>query len=144
MDRWLIPTIAAVVALAIGFGIGAAVYGDDEPDDVASEANTATPDETATPDADSGDQETCLAALEAAEQDVQAEERTSVLLDEYESVINRASKALADFDTRRLEQLLTEVEALNRRSERLIDESRNADISSAIDTCRSVLGVNDI
>lgn len=144
MDRWLIPTIAAVVALAIGFGIGAAVYGDDERGEAATETETEAPGTAATPDVDAAGNETCLAALEAAEQDVQAEQRTSALLDEYESVLNRTTKALADFDTRRLEQLLTEVEALNRRSEQLIEDSRSADISSAIDTCRSVLGVDEV
>lgn len=138
MDRWLIPVIAAVAALAIGFGIGAAVYGDDDADVTVPETETA--EASPTPDAEG--QQTCLAALDAAEQDVQAEQRTSDLLDEYESVIDRATDALADFDTRRLEQLLTEVEALNRRSDRLIDESRDADISSAIDTCQRVLGTD--
>lgn len=140
MDRWVIPAIAAIAALAIGFGIGAAVYGDDDPDVATPETETA--EATPTPAADAEGQQTCLAALEAAEQEVQAEERTSTLLDDYESVINRATEALADFDTRRLEQLLTEVEELNRRSDRLIEESRDADISSAIDTCQSVLGTD--
>lgn len=146
MNRWLAAGIAVVVGLAIGFGIGAAVYGDDEPEEITSgtDVATTTPEPSPVVSPDPAAQETCLAALDAAEQDVQAEERTSDLLDRYETVIMQATEALADLDTRRLEELLTEVEQLNERSERLIDDSRNADISSAIETCRSVLGVNDI
>lgn len=141
MDRWLIPVVAAVIALVVGFGIGALVYADDA--DTETEADVATPSPTA-PVVDPAGQETCLAALDAAEQDVQAEERTSALLDDYENVIERSTEALADFDTRRLEQLLTEVEELNRRSDSLISDARNADISAAIDTCRSVLGAEEV
>lgn len=145
MNRWLAAGIAVVVGLAIGFGIGAAVYGDDEPEEgSATDVATTTPEPSPAVSPDPAAQETCLAALDAAEQDVQAEERTSDLLDRYESVIMEATEALADFDTRRLEELLTEVERLNERSESLIEDSRNADISSAIDTCRSVLGVADM
>lgn len=144
MNRGLAAGIAVVVGLAIGFGIGAAVYGDDETEETGSGTDVATTTPEPSPAADPAAQETCLAALDAAEQGVQAEERTSDLLDRYESVIMEATEALADFDTRRLEELLTEVEQLNERSERLIEDSRNADISSAIETCRSVLGVNEV
>lgn len=139
MNRWLIPAIAGVAALGIGFGIGAVVYGNDDEDGTTAETDVAsTPDDVAS--ADPAAQQTCLAALDAAEQDVEAEERTAALLERYQSVLNEGSEALAEFDTRRLEQLLTEVEALNRRSQELVDDSRDADISSAIETCRSVLG----
>lgn len=135
-DRWVAPAIAAVVALAAGFGIGALVYADDA--DTTEGAQVApAPTVTVTP---AVDQETCLAALEAVEQDVQAEERLSTLLDEYEDVIGRSASALSDFDTRELERLLSEVEDLNVRSEELIADSRDTDLQAAIDTCREVLG----
>lgn len=136
MDRWLAPALAAVVALAVGFGIGALVYRDDAAD-TAPAPVTPAPTVTVTEEVDD---ETCLAALEAAEQDVQAEQRLSNLLDEYEDVIDRSATALSDFDTRELERLLSEVEALNARSEALIEDSRTTDLSAAIDTCREVLG----
>ncbi len=144
MDRWLIPVLAALVALAIGFGLGALVYGEDDAGSTTAEPEVAaTPETTATP-IDEAERQTCLAALEAAEQDVQAEQRLASLMDDYESVIERATEALTELDTRRLEQLLTEVEALNARSEQLIDDSREADVSAALDTCRSVLGAEEI
>lgn len=143
MDRWLMPVLAALVALAIGFGVGALVYGDDADPTTTDPDVAATPEATATP-IDEADRQTCLAALEAAEQDVQAEQRLAGLMDDYESVIERATEALTELDTRRLEQLLTEVEALNARSEQLIDDSRQADVSGALDTCRSVLGADEI
>lgn len=143
MNRWVIPAIVAVVALAVGFGIGAAIYAGDDQDASVDVDSTTTPEDTETMSADPEAQQTCLAALDAAEQDLQAEERTSALLERYQSVLNDASEALAEFDTRQLEQLLTEVEALNRRSQRLVDDSRDADISSAIETCRSVLGATE-
>lgn len=144
MDRWWIPVVAAVAALAIGFGIGAAVYGGEDPETAASEPAPVESEDTGAHPVDAEVQETCIAALDAAEQEVGAEQRTSDLLNEYESVINKATEALSDFDTRRLEQLLSQVETLNERSRRLIDETRNADISSAIETCRSVLGTGEI
>lgn len=136
MDRWLAPALAAVVALAAGFGIGALVYRDDATE-TAPVPVTPAPTVTVTEEVDD---ETCLAALEAAERDVQAEQRLSDLLDEYEDVIGRSATALSDFDTRELERLLSEVEALNARSEGLIEDSRTSDLSAAIDTCREVLG----
>jgi hypothetical protein len=139
MDRWLVPLVAAVVALAVGFGIGTAVSTDEGTDITAPEVDS---DDAATPTIETEVQETCIAALDAAEQEIQAEQRTSELLDDYENVIGEATDALADFDTRRLETLLSEVETLNRRSDRLIDETRNADISAALDTCRDVLGTD--
>lgn len=142
MDRWLIPVVAAVVALAIGFGLGALVYADDD-----AEPATADPGVAATPDAtpaDETDRQTCLAALEAAEQDVQAEQRLADLVNEYESVINRSAEALSELDTRRLEQLLAEVEELNIRSKSVIDDTRAADVGAAVDTCRTVLGADDV
>lgn len=144
MDRWLVPVVAAVVALAVGFGVGMAVSSDEEPELTAPEIDSTESDEAATPAVDAEVQGTCIAALDAAEQEIEAEQRTSELLDEYETVIGEATEALGDFDTRRLEELLSEVESLNRRSERLIDETRNADISAALDTCRSVLGTSEI
>lgn len=145
MDRWLVPVIAAVVALAVGFAIGAAVYADDDPASTATGPDVvATPDETAPAGLDEASRQTCLAALDGAQEDVQAEQRLSGVLNDYESVIERATDALSDFDTRRLEQLLSEIEELNRRSQRLINDTRQADVTGAIETCRSVLGVNDI
>lgn len=139
MDRWIAPIVAAVLALVVGFGIGALVYADDEAD-----TTTTAPETTPAPTAvatDDGGNETCLAALEEVEQDVEAEQRVADLVDEYENIIGRSAMALSDFDTRRLEELLSEVEDLNERSERLIDETRTTDVSAAIETCRSVLGV---
>lgn len=142
MDRWAAPAIAAVVALAIGFGIGAFVYADDDAAETAPAPEVAlSPTDADTAEAD---QETCLSALEEAEQDVEAEQRIADLVDSYEDIIDRSVDALADFDTRRLEQLLSELEELNQRSERLIDDTRQMDISAAIETCRSVLGVDEV
>lgn len=138
MDRWLVPAIAAVAALAIGFAIGAAVSGGD--DAVPTEPTTEQDEEEVVTETDPEVQETCLAALDAAEQEVQVEQRTSDLLDEYEDVVVRATEALADFDTRRLEQLLSEVETLNRRSDRLVDDARTAELEEALETCRTLLG----
>lgn len=141
MDRWLVPVVAAVVALAVGFGIGTAVSNEEETDITAPPVES---DDTPTPTLDTEVQDTCISALDAAEQEIEVEQRTSELLDEYETVIGEATEALGDLDTRRLEELLSEVEALNRRSDRLIDETRNADVSAALDTCRSVLGTDEI
>lgn len=144
MDRWLIPIVAAVVALALGFGLGALVYADDDAEPATADPGVAaTPDATAAP-VDETDRQTCLAALESAEQDVQAEQRLADLMNDYESVIERSTEALSELDTRRLEQLLTEVEELNIRSKSVIDDSREADVGAAIDTCRTVLGADDV
>lgn len=144
MNRWVPTVIAALVALGIGFGIGAAVFSDDDADERGNGAVApTTPSDIETPDplTDEG-RDTCLDALASVEQDLEAEQRTSRLLERYEDVLGRSVDAISQLDTRRLEELLSEVEELNRRSQELLDDSRSADVSGALETCRTVLGAD--
>jgi len=128
-QKWVGIAGAAIVAFLVGLGAGLLLTDDsaEEDSDGAQVAPTPSGDVPAV----------CLEAIEAARNELMLRSEGLETALRYPDLARAAARAVRDLDTRRLEELLTEFEALNEQMRELVDRATADQFSSLADECEA-------
>jgi hypothetical protein len=128
-QAWVRIAGAAVAAFLAGLGAGILLT-----DDAREEGDDGEP---AAPAANGDVPAVCLEAIEAARTELMLRSEGLDTALRYPDLARRAARAVRDLDTRQLEELLTEFEALNSEMRELVDRATAGEFSSLADDCEA-------
>lgn len=128
-QTWVLIAGAAVAAFLLGLGAGVLLT-----DETGEEGDDGAP---AAPRATSEVPAVCLEAIEAARNELMLRSEGLETALRYPDLARRAARAVRDLDTRQLEELLSEFEAVNQELRELVDVATAGEFSSLAGECES-------